>query len=91
MISFELKRVIGDVPDEIEVYLDHAGLESLCAQLRFLEAGETDHVHLLAESWGGSHLFDQPFGAGNTSIRSVKVLIQEHEKKARNTKGDGRN
>lgn len=80
MLSFELKRVIGDAPDEVEVYLDRAGLESLLAQLHFLEAGETDHVHLMAESWGGSHLLDQPFGAGNSAIRSVKILVQEHEK-----------
>lgn len=77
MLSFELKRAgEGEAPDEIEVYLDKAGLKSLLVQLQFLEAGRTDHVHLMAESWGGSHLVDQPLGLENTPIHHVKILMR---------------
>jgi hypothetical protein len=77
MISFELKKPNpGEAADELEVFLDHGGLESLLAQLRFLEEGRTEHVHLMAESWGGSHLSDQPQCQGNTTIRHVKILLR---------------
>jgi hypothetical protein len=77
MLSFELKKPKpGETADELEVFLDHAGLESLLAQLRFLQEGKTEHMHLMAESWGGSHLAEQPRGRENTAIRHVKVLLR---------------
>ena len=77
MLSFELKQPrSGDSADELEVFLDRAGLESLLAQLKFLQEGKTEHVHLMADSWGGSHLSGQPQGRGNIPIRHVKVLFR---------------
>jgi hypothetical protein len=77
MISFELKTPKpGATPDELEVFVDRSGLESLLAQLRFLADGKTEHVHLMAETWGGSHLTDEPRRRDNISIRHVKVLLR---------------
>lgn len=77
MLSFELKKPKpGETADELEVFLDRAGLESLLAQLRFLQEGRTEHVHLMAESWGGSHLSELPQGQDNISIRHVKVMLR---------------
>jgi hypothetical protein len=76
MLSFELKQPKpGESADELEVFLDRAGLESLLAQLKLLQEGRTEHVHLMAESWGGSHLSEQPQGLENIPIRHVKVLL----------------
>lgn len=73
MISFELRdqREL----DELDVYLDVEGLAALLAQLRFLEAGNTDHIHLMAESWGGTHLGNEPLQAGATPLRHVKISL----------------
>jgi hypothetical protein len=73
VLSFELKRA-GSSPsaDELEIVLDAEGLESLLAQLRFLKDGRTDHVHLMSEAWGGTHLSDRQTPA-NTTIHSVKI------------------
>ncbi|MCC6208977.1 MAG: immunity protein 32 [Gammaproteobacteria bacterium] len=77
IISFELKKPqSGETADELEVFLDHAGLESLLAQLKFLQDGRTEHVHLMAESWGGSHLNEQPQGQENTVIHHVTILLR---------------
>ena len=74
MLSFELKRpTSSSSPDELEVILDLEGLESLLAQLRFLKEGRTDHVHLMSEAWGGTHLSDRPQIPTNTTIHSVKI------------------
>lgn len=77
MLSFELKKPgTGKSADELEIFLDRAGLESLLAQLKFLQNGKTEHVHLMAESWGGSHLSEQPQGRENFPIRHVKILLR---------------
>lgn len=78
MLRFELKKAkSGEAPDELEVFLDVRGLESLLAQLRFLKDGRTEHVHLMSESWGGTHLDDQPHKSESTVIRHVKILLTE--------------
>jgi len=77
MISFELKTPKpGATADELEVFVDRNGLESLLAQLKFLADGKTEHVHLMAESWGGSHLTDEPRSRENIPIRHVKVVLR---------------
>lgn len=77
MISFELKKPeAGKTVDELEVFLDRAGLNSLLAQLQFLEGGRTEHVHLMTESWGGSELSDHPQRQENTVIHHVKILLR---------------
>ena len=77
MLSFELKKPkSGDVHDELEICLDRVGLDSLLAQLRFLKEGRTEHLDLMAESWGGTHLDDQPQAADATPIRYVKILLR---------------
>lgn len=77
MISFQVKRPkSGAVPDELEIHLDAEGLRSLLSQLAFLEDGRTDHVHLMSESWGGSHLEDRPRTADGEPIRHVKILLR---------------
>ena len=74
MLSFELKRRDPSAPaDVLEVILDSEGLESLLAQLRFLKEGRTDHVHLMSEAWGGTHLSDRPQAPTNTTIHSVTI------------------
>jgi hypothetical protein len=61
MLCFQFAMpAAGESPDELQVVCDREGLESLLEQLRFLSEGRTDHVHLMAESWGGSHLSDSP-------------------------------
>jgi hypothetical protein len=66
----------GAAPEELEVHLDQEGLRSLLAQLDLLKEGRTDHVHLMSESWGGSHLEDEPTTVGNAPIRHVKILLR---------------
>jgi hypothetical protein len=75
MLSFELKNADGKTVDELEIFMDRDGLESLLAQLKFLREGKTEHVHLMAESWGGSHLSQRPQGHANVSIRHVKIML----------------
>jgi hypothetical protein len=72
MLSFELKNGQGD---ELEVQCDSTGLQSLLAQLQLLIEGQTEHVHLMAESWGGSHLDEHPHTAANRAIRHVKITL----------------
>ena len=76
MISFELKGNAFDKPgEELEVFLDRQGLESLIAQLRMLSSGSTDHVHLMSRSWGGAHLEDVPRAAANKAVHHVKISM----------------
>ena len=76
MMSFEIKRpATGQIPEELEIYVDRNGLESLLAQLGFLRDGRTDHVHLMSTSWGGVHLEDQPQTAEFASIHHVKIFF----------------
>ncbi|MGH7928412.1 MAG: Imm32 family immunity protein [Candidatus Binatia bacterium] len=77
MLSFELKHPkIGELSDELEIFLDRDGLESLLAQLMLLKGGKTEHVHLMTESWGGTHLEDAPHGSDSIAIRHVKILLR---------------
>lgn len=73
MISFEVTD--SSQPDHLEVYLDKDGLVDLLAQLRFLDEGKTDHVHLMAESWGGSHLSEKPVRPDATPAKHVKISL----------------
>lgn len=80
MITFELKkRNDGADPDEMEVFLDEEGLKSLLSQLRFLEDGRSDHVHLMSESWGGTHLEGKPQSVNGMVIQHVKFLLLRAE------------
>lgn len=80
MLSFELKRSLArDDPEELEIYCDADGLESLLAQLLLLKRGRTEHVHLMAESWGGTHLDDVPQDSSRVPLRHVKVLLRNGE------------
>ena len=77
MISFEFKQPkAGTMPDELEIHLDADGLRSLLSQLEFLKDGRTDHVHLMSESWGGTHLEDRPRTPDGAAIRHVKILLR---------------
>jgi hypothetical protein len=74
VLSFELKSPASSgVADQLEIILDSAGLEALIAQLRFLKEGRTDHVHLMSEAWGDTHLSKGPQTPANTTIHSVKI------------------
>lgn len=75
MISFELKAQEKSIPDEVEIYFDSSGLSDLVAQLEMLRSGRTDHVHLMAKSWGGSHLDDGTQIASNTPVRHVRMTL----------------
>ncbi len=73
MLSIELKKSdLSATPDEIEIVLDGEGLDSLLAQLRFLQ-GRADHVHLMSEAWGGSHLEGIAQTEANSIIHHVKI------------------
>jgi hypothetical protein len=77
MLSFELKR--GERNNDVEqldVYCDLNGLESLIGQLKLLKEGRTEHVDLMARSWGGTHLDESPQAPNNVSVRHVKVLLR---------------
>jgi hypothetical protein len=70
MLRFQLASPEGD---ELEMHLDKEGLESLLAQLLFLRDRKTDHLHLMSEAWGGTHL-----EAGSTeqgAIHHVKIMM----------------
>lgn len=73
MISFELTN--PNNPDELEIYLDRDGLAGLLAQLKFLCDGKTDHVHLMAESWGGDQLRETPERGTSVALKHVKVNL----------------
>jgi hypothetical protein len=77
MLSFEIKKSVeGKLPDELEVILDDEGLDTLLAQLRFLKERRTEHVHLMSESWGGTHLDDHASRVGNAAIHHVEILLR---------------
>lgn len=76
MISFEYKKD-SIRPEEIELWLDKNGLSSLLAQLQFLHDGKTEHVHLMSDSWGGSHLSSEAVRSDNTVIHHIKILLRE--------------
>jgi hypothetical protein len=77
MIAVQLKTPAhGELPEEVEIVVDSAGLDSLLAQLSFLKRGQTEHVHLMSESWGGSHLEDSSLRPDATSIKHLKVLLR---------------
>jgi hypothetical protein len=73
MITFEV--IDASTADQLAIHLDKQGLADLLAQLKFLADGKTDHVHLMAESWGGSHLREEPISSGAVPIRHVKVCL----------------
>lgn len=76
MLSFELKKATtGSQPEMLQIHCDHAGLDALLAQLRLLEQACTDHVHLMAVSWGGSHLDEAPQEPDSVALRHVKILL----------------
>lgn len=76
MLSFESKPPDkSGMVDELELYMDREGLASLLAQLNILIRGKTEHVHLMAESWGGTHLSEISQGERNSSIRHVKIML----------------
>ena len=73
MLSFELRKHKVEGPDELEIYLDDKGLESLMAQLNFLREAKTDHVHLMSDAWGGGDLNDRPVFPENSMVQHVKI------------------
>ncbi len=73
MLSFELAP--AEIPEELLIIGDRAGLTSLLAQLTLVLSGKTDHVHLMAPSWGGTHLSDGASEPGNVPVRQVKVVL----------------
>ena len=72
MISFEMND-----SEQLEIYLDKIGLAELLAQIRLLDDLKTDHVHLMAGSWGGGHLADEPVNPSAKAIRHVKMIVWE--------------
>lgn len=77
MLSFEVKKAKrSQDPDELEIYCDLQGLDSLLDQLRLLRERRTDHVHLMSESWGGTHLDERVQRPTNQAIHHVTVLLR---------------
>lgn len=73
MISFELTN--PNSLGEMEIYLDKDGLADLIAQLKFLSDGKTDHVHLMAQSWGGDQLRETPIRRTSVAMKHVKLNL----------------
>jgi hypothetical protein len=73
VISFEMTD--ATTSDQLQIYLDREGLADLLAQLKFLSDDRTDHVHLMSESWGGSHLSEEPMRREAGPIRHVTVYM----------------
>jgi hypothetical protein len=71
VISFELSDA-----DQLQIYLDLDGLADLAAQIKLLNDRKTDHVHLMSESWGGSHLEEKPLNEAAKPIRHVKIIMR---------------
>jgi hypothetical protein len=77
MLSFELKKpAAAGQPEELEINCDRDGLRTFLAQLEFLATGRTEHVHLMAASWGGSHLDEVPQDQHHLPIRHVTILLR---------------
>jgi Immunity protein 32 len=78
MISIEYKvqepRVL---PDEIEMNLDAEGLSILLSELKLLQDGRTDHIHLMSEAWGGMDLVDQPRNQGFAIVHHMKIMLRK--------------
>lgn len=76
MLSFELKTPsVSQFPEELEIYCDAIGLENLLAQLTLLKSRKTEHIQLMAGSWGG-HLDEAPQRMGNVPLRHIKILLR---------------
>jgi hypothetical protein len=76
MISIDLKRPPhGEVPAEVVITVDRAGLEALLAQLSFLANGRTDHLDLMSPAWGGDHLSGVPQAPSQEPIHYAKVML----------------
>ena len=77
MLRFEIvKSENGSVPDEVQIFMDREGLRSLTAQLQFLENGRTEHIHLMSEAWGGTHLEGESADTKNTIVHHVKLMLR---------------
>ena len=77
MISVELKRPDNNQdPEQIDIILDPEGLEAVLAQLKLLADGRTDHVHLMSEAWGGTHLETEPQLPGGLSLHHLKFILR---------------
>lgn len=76
MISVEVKKFpVGGVPDVVEIHLDRAGLEALLAQLAFIKSGNTEHVHLMSEAWGGTHLENEAATGDGSPVQHLKIQL----------------
>ncbi len=71
VMSFEVR----DNSEELEIVLDSKGLKSLLDYLSFLDKQTTDHVHLMAKSWGGDELDEEPQLEGSKPMRHVKITF----------------
>ena len=74
LMSFEVRQGSS----ELDVFLDREGLHTLLSQLAFLDEGKTDHIHLMAESWGGHDLAETPIDETATPLRHVKVRMVQN-------------
>jgi hypothetical protein len=80
MLTFELvSPPAGGSPEQLYVYCDRDGLETLIAQLSLIECGETEHIHLFSLSWGDGDLADDPYDPSNTPLHHVKVMLRPVE------------
>jgi len=64
-------------PEELVVTLDQEGLKSLIAQLQFLASGKTEHLDLMSDAWGGTHLHGVSQAPGDYPIQYLKVYLRD--------------
>jgi len=76
MISVEVKLSKDKpAPESVEIYLDSKGLTDLQGRLSLLGHGDTDHIHLMTESWGLGDLSDEKHTNQNELIHHLKIIL----------------
>lgn len=65
----------GEAKEVVEVYFDKEGLDDLQARLSLIEKGETDHIHLMSETWGLGDLSEEKQREGNLLAHHLRLTL----------------
>jgi hypothetical protein len=69
VLSFELKE------DELEIYLDEAGVDTLIKKLELLKKQKLPaHDHLQTPAWGGNELTERLHADRNILLNQVTII-----------------
>lgn len=71
MLTFEWDKD----SEQLEIHADSEGLQELVNQLeKLLSCKDNDHLHLMAEGWGGDGLSSNKQNEGSKLIQHVKIF-----------------